>query len=217
MVGQGVMPPGKSRRRAKQRRCRHCGRFIRKSDVKLCPSCLAAASVDDKPKPDTSDAKLSGSATTEFGRTLTDLGLDVRFLSQNQISSDLSKQFPDRAAVMQQESTPSRPQSPLHPSLQNLRDSLLRRARHDSVIARTTELRARPMRPGAGAPKSVLSSIGPVAAARRARDQTRGRGARQNRADARGTAPPIAIGVAVMCVGAAVGAAIPFLLFVLGP
>lgn len=212
------MTPGTSRRRAKQRRCRQCGRFTGRSDVKLCPGCLAKASSNQKPEPDVSDAELSASPTTEFGRTLADLGLDVRFLSQNQSQSVLTKPSPDRTAGLPHHSTPLLPPTTsLQPPLQNMQDSLLRRARHDSVIARTTELRPRPILSGAGTPKSVSTTIGPVAAARRARGQSCCRGTRQHRAKPRATARPLAMAVVLILIGAAVGAAIPVLLFMLAP
>jgi hypothetical protein len=179
---------------------------------------MAKASSNQKPKPDLSDAELSASPTTEFGRTLADLGLDVRFLSQNQSRSDLTKPTQDRAVGLPQHSTPLLPPaSSLQPPLQSVQDSLLRRARHDSVIARTTELRPRPILRHPGTPKSVLTTIGPVAAAQRARDQSRRRGTRQLRPKPRATARPIAMAVALMFIGAAAGAAIPILLFVLAP
>lgn len=223
------MSAGNSRRRGRHGRCRRCGRFIGGSDANLCSSCLAIASADKERE--TSDGNGLESVTTEFGRRLADLGLDVRFLSQNAEGSPVSRVFRRRRVDTPEQATPLAPpasaehplpqpplpQPPLpqpllpQPPLRALRDSLLVQARRDSVIARSDGLRSRRM-PDTPEGKSVLTFIGPVAAAQRASERSHGGRPRRPLA----AAQPIAIAVALICLSAALGAAVPILLSLLG-
>ena len=166
---------------------------------------------------DTSDASGSESVTTDFGRTLAELGLDVRFLSQNARGSEVSKPFSNRSPGMPKQSTPVEPPHDLQPPLSVLRTSLLKNARRDSVIARSDGPQSQPMRRHDAASRSVLTAIGPVAAAQRARDRSRDPKTRRLWSDARAAAQPIAITVALICMSVVVGAAVPLLLSLLGP
>lgn len=96
----------------------------------------------------------------------------------------------------------------------SLRVALLRRARHDS--SPPSDLPSRPMLRHAGTSKSVLTFIGPVAAARRAAGRSRGGRARRLWVDVR-AAHPIAMEGAVICLCAALGASIAILLSLFGP
>ena len=211
------MAPRKSRNNAQHRRCKRCGRFIASSST-ICASCQAVGTIAEGLE--AADAGESGSRGTEFGRTLADLGLDVRFLSQNSGGADVSRRFRADTVATGDRMRTVGPAPMMQPPLRSFRDSLFINARRDSVIARSGGIQSRPAPLDAAAPKlaskSVLTSIGPVAAARRASSRSRPANARPTWGDARASARQIAITFALIFLSAVLGAGIPLLLSLLG-
>jgi hypothetical protein len=206
------MQSGTSRRSPGHRRCTHCGRFIGGSAVDVCSRCQATRSIDQRRDPP--EAPRSGSEATEFGRTMADLGLDTRFLSDPTRRSTQS--LPDHQPTVLREPSYRVAPPAMPPPVGALRESLLMHARRDSILARSVERRPRPIDNESGPSDSVPTVSEPAVAPAIPSD---GRGALLRRlyAKARSSARQIAVTAALICLSVLVGASVPLLLSLVRP
>lgn len=199
-----------------KRRCKRCGRFMTESKAELCLQCFAVASIAWEPA--SNGASPSGSGMSALSRFRADLGLDLSLQEDTRNEDTRNRDFsrprdPDAAGVTRGATSggQSNVVQPPSPAFLNTPSW----PRIEPVVPRSRRLLPAPTSSD-GASKSVLTRIGPRATEKLPKEWSGTGKARRLSADVGRAARTIAIGVVVISVSAAVGAAVPLLLSLLG-